>query len=99
MTPLVDAARKLLLVPCGNFYDDVLTVDIRAGSMSAQLSLNFFFQLCGYPFAPQKHEKLRCDNAFLGGFISFAHLSAGYVLLKVKESRRRKLLIELAAVL
>ena len=48
MTPLVDAARKLLAVPCGSFYDDVLTVDLFAGGTSAQDSLNFFFSLCGY---------------------------------------------------
>jgi hypothetical protein len=91
MTPLVDAARKLLAIPCGSFYDDVLTVDLSAGGASAQDSLNFFFSLCGYPFAAKKHEKLRSANDFLGVTTSFRFVTLGYVLLKVKEKRRRKL--------
>ena len=63
------------------------------------MSLNFFFQLCGYAFAPKKHERLRRANAFLGVVTSFQFISIGYVVLRVKESRRRKLLLEIAEVL
>ena len=51
-----------------------------------------------YPFSPKKHERLRCDNSFLGVVTSFAFISSGYVVLRVKESRRRKLLLELGEV-
>ena len=48
LNPLVDLVRKLFLVPCGRFYDDVLTVDLRTHCASAQLCLNFFFSLVGF---------------------------------------------------
>ena len=99
MTPLVDAARKLLAVPCGSFYDDVLTVDLRSNGASAQTAINFFFQFCGYAFAPGKHERLRTKNDFLGVTTSYAFVHLGYVLLQVKEKRRLKLLVELQEVL
>ena len=98
MKPLVDFARKLLLVPCGEFYDDVVVVDPCECGASAQTSLCSFFKLIGFPFADKKHEKMRTSNPFLGVVTNFAHLASGWVLLQVKESRRRKLLDELKAV-
>ena len=95
MNPLVDFARKIGLVPCGKFYDDVVTVDLACGGSSAQGTLAFLFALLGFPFAPGKHERLRSSNAFLGVVTDFSHAVAGYVLLRVKEKRRRRLLAEL----
>ena len=95
----MEFARKLLLVPCVRFYDDVCTVDVAAGKCSAQQSLNFLFSKLGFPFAPKKHERLRSANAFLGIVTDFSCAALGYVWLKVKESRRRKLVGELRDVL
>ena len=99
LSPMVEFALKLTLVPCGRFYDDVVTVDMRVGGDSAQRSLEFLFRKIGYPFAQKKHEKLRVENPFLGICTSFANVAGGYVLLKVKEKRRRKLVAELRQVL
>ena len=49
LNPLVDLVRKLFLVACGRFYDDVLTVDLRAHCASAQLCLNFSLRLLVFP--------------------------------------------------
>jgi hypothetical protein len=84
---------------CARFYDDVCTVDLATGKCSAQQSLNFLFSFLGFPFAPRKHERLRGANAFLGVVTDFASVSLGYVFLKLKESRRRKLISELSDVL
>ena len=99
MKPLVHFARVLLAVACGDFYDDVVTVDLQGGKMSAQRALAFLFQLCGFPFAPKKHERLRYTNAFLGVVSDFTKVCCGYVLLRVKEKRRRRLIDELGQVL
>ena len=99
LNPLIDVARKILLVPCGRFYDDVLTVDLRRHRNSAQLCLNFFFSLVGFPFSPKKHESCKRSNAFLGVMNDFSYLHLGYVLVRIKEKRRRKLRAELSAVL
>ena len=99
MRPLVDFARKLLLVACDQFYDDVLVVDPEYGLSSAQVSLNFLFRLLGFPFARAKHERLRGANAFLGVVTDLSTAATGYVLLRVKEKRRQKLLSALKEIL
>ena len=66
-------------------YDDVLTVDLRAHCASAQLCLNFFFSLVGFPFSPKKHERCKGANPFLGVVSDFAYLHLGYVLVRIKE--------------
>ena len=98
MLPLVDFSRKFGLVPCGHFYDDVVTVDTDEGKASSQSTLSFIFSLLGYPFAPAKHERQRRANPFLGVVSDFSYLPCGYVLLRVKEKRRRRLLAELPEV-
>ena len=99
MTPLVIFACKGGLVLCNKFYDDVVVVDQACGKSSAQLTLNYFFALLGFPFAPKKHERLRFANPFLGVVTDFSHLVSGYVVMRVKEKRRRRLLKELRDVL
>ena len=99
MRPMMEFARKFLLVVCDQFYDDVVVVDPCFGKSSAQRSLDYLFRLLGFPFAPRKHERLRGANAFLGVVTDLSNMAAGYVLLRVKEKRRRKLLQELRDVL
>jgi len=99
MRPFMDFARKVLLVACDQFYDDVVVVDPEFGRVSAQRSLDFMFRLLGFPFAPRKHERLRSANAFLGVVSDFATAAAGFVILRVKEKRRRKLIVELREIL
>ena len=45
------------------------------------------------------HEQLRFTNAFLGVLTEFTTALSGYVLLRVKEKRRRNLIVELGKVL
>ena len=98
MGPLIDFARKFGLVPCGSFYDDVASVDVDEGLASAQATLTFLFSLLGFPFAPAKHERQRRANPFLGVVTDFAYAASGFVILRVKEKRRRRLLEELKEV-
>jgi hypothetical protein len=95
MRPMMEFARKVMLVACDQFYDDVLVVDPTVGLSSAQTSLGFLFRRLGYPFAARKHERLRCANAFLGVVSDLSAAPSGTVLLRVKEKRRRKLIQEL----
>ena len=95
MRPLVEFARKIGLVACDQFYDDVLVVDPIFGGDSAQRTLEYIFRLIGFPFAPKKHERLRDANAFLGVVTDLSCAAAGYLILRVKEKRRLKLLEEL----
>ena len=99
MRALIEFARKFGLISCGDFYDDVVVVDPAEGGSSAQRILNFIFSLLGFPFAPKKHERLRYANPFLGMVTDFSYLAAGYVVVRVKEQRRRRLIRELRDVL
>ena len=65
LNPLVDLVRKLFLVACGRFYDNVLTVDLCAHCASAQLCLNFFFALVGFPFSPRSMSGAKALILFL----------------------------------
>ena len=56
------------------------------------------FALLGLPFAPRKHERLRSANPFLGVVSDFAKATEGFVVLRVKEKRRRKLVGELKGI-
>ena len=99
LSPLVDFARRFFLIACGRFYDDVVAVDAAKGGASAQLCLSFLFQKIGFPFAPKKHERMRRANPFLGMVTDFSYIALGYVLIRVKEQRRRKLVAEIQEVL
>ena len=95
MRPMIEFCRKIGLVACDQFYDDVVVVDPEFGKASAQETIDYIFRLVGFPFAPKKHERLRSQNSFLGVVSDFSTAAAGYVLLRVKEKRRRNLLAEL----
>ena len=99
MDALVHVTCKCGLVVGKQFYDDVAVVDQVCGANSAQSTLNHFFSLLGFPFAPRKHVRSRFANPFLGVVSDFAHVRAGYVVVRVKEKRRRRLLSELSSVL
>ena len=99
MRPMMEFARNVMLVACEQFYDDVVVVDPVFGRVSAQRNLDFMFRLLGFPFAPRKHERLREANAFLGVVTDFSSMALGYVLLRIKEKRRRNLISELRDVL
>ena len=98
MRPMMEFCRKVGLVACDQFYDDVVVVDPEFGKSSAQLTIDYIFRLIGFPFAPRKHERMRGRNAFLGVVSDFTTAAAGYVLMRVKEKRRRKLIQELEGI-
>ena len=50
------------------------------------------------PFAEKKHERMRSANPFLGIVSDFA-ASVGFVLLRIKEKRRQKLISQVRRVL
>ena len=75
----MEFCRKVGLVACDQFYDDVVVVDPEFGKSSAQLTIDYIFRLIGFPFAPRKHERMRGRNAFLGVVSDFTTAAAGYV--------------------
>ena len=99
LSPLIHFSRVFMLACCGRFYDDVAVVDPKFGGVSAQQTLDFLFARVGFPFAPKKHERIRASNPFLGMVSDFSSLALGWVLIRVKEQRRRRLIAELNEVL
>lgn len=95
---VIEVARVLLLVACGHYYDDAATVEPKFAGTSGQRAVWFVHQILGLPFADKKHEKMRAANPFLGIVSDFAK-RPGFVILRVKETRRRKVLALLQRVL
>ena len=95
---VIEVARVLLLVACGHYYDDAVTVEPKFAATSGQRAVWFVHEILGLPFADKKHEKMRAANPFLGIVSDFA-ARAGYVVIRVKEARRRKVLALLQRVL
>jgi hypothetical protein len=87
-----------MLVPCGHYYDDAATVEPRFAGRSGQRAIWMVHEVVGIPFAAKKHEKMRAANPFLG-IVSDFERKPGFVQMRVKESRREKLLKDLEDVL
>ena len=95
---LIEVSRVLLLVPCGHYYDDASIVEPRFAGRSGQRAAWMVHEVVGIPFAEKKHEKMRGYNPFLGIVSDFTR-RPGFVEMRVKESRRTKLLKDLGDVL
>ena len=95
---LIEVSRVLMLVACGHYYDDAVTVEPRFAGRSGQRAVWMVHKLVGIPFAEKKHEKMRGANPFLGIVSDFA-CRPGFVEMRVKESRRKKLMSDLESVL
>ena len=95
---LIEISRVLMLVACGHYYDDAVTVEPRFAGRSGQRAVWMVHAVVGIPFADKKHEKMRGANPFLG-IVSDFSCKPGFVVMRVKESRRKKLLEVLDAVL
>ena len=94
----VEMARVIMLVACGHYYDDVVTCEPHWAGGSGQRALWFIHKVVGIPLAARKHERMRFRNYFLGVMLDMA-AKLGHVVIRVKESRRRKLLRRLREVL
>ena len=95
---LIEVSRVFMLVPCGHYYDDAVTVEPRFAGRSGQRAIWMVHEVVGIPFAAKKHEKMRAANPFLGIVSDFEH-KPGFVQMRVKKSRREKLLKDLEDVL
>jgi len=95
---LIEASRVLVLVPCGHYYDDAVTVEPRFAGRSGQKAIWMVHEVSGIPFAEKKHEKMRGANPFLGIVSDFAS-RPGFVEMRVKKSRKAQLLDALDLVL
>ena len=95
---LIEVSRVFMLVPCGHYYDDAVTVEPRFAGRSGQRAIWMVHEVVGIPFAAKKHEKMRAANPFLG-IVSDFERKPGFVQMRVKKSRREKLLKDLEDVL
>ena len=95
---LIEVSRVFMLVPCGHYYDDAVTVEPRFAGRSGQRAIWMVHEVVGIPFAAKKHEKMRAANPFLG-IVSDFECKPGFVQMRVKKSRREKLLKDLEDVL
>ena len=95
---LIEVSRVFMLVPCGHYYDDAVTVEPRFAGRSGQRAIWMVHEVVGIPFAAKKHEKMRAANPFLG-IVSDFERKPGFVKMRVKKSRREKLLKDLEDVL
>ena len=84
---------------CGHYYyGDATTVEPRFAGRSGQRANWVVHAMAGIPFAANKHQKIRCANAFTGVVTGFAS-RPGYVVLRVNKSRRVKLQAALKGIL
>ena len=95
---LIEVSRVLMLVVCGHYYDDAVTVEPRFAGRSGQRAIWFVHASVGIPFALKKHECMRSANPFTGIVTDFAR-TPGYVEMRVKTSRKRKMLRVMDAIL
>ena len=95
---LIEVSRVFMLVPCGHYYDDAVTVEPRFAGRSGQRAIWMVHEVVGIPFAAKKHEKMRAANPFVG-IVSDFERKPGFVQMRVKKSRREKLLKDLEDVL
>ena len=95
---LIEISRVMMLVACGHYYDDTVVVEPKFAGRSGQRANWFVHSVAGIPLAEKKHERMRSANPFLGIVSDFAS-RRGYVIMRVKEARRRRLLRTLQGVL
>jgi hypothetical protein len=95
---LIEVSRVLVLVPCGHYYDDAVTVEPRFAGRSGQKAIWMVHEVSGIPFAEKKHERMRGANPFLGIVSDFA-CRPGFVEMRVKKGRKEQLLKTLDLVL
>ena len=94
---MVYAQRKLGAVPCGQYFDDEVVCEPAFACSSGQKFTWSFHRIVGFPFAEKKHQRMRYANAFLG-VVNDAAVFIGFMVVRVKEARRRKILKQLRAI-
>ena len=55
---MIEMCRVLMLVACGHYYDDAVTLEPRFAGRSGQSAVWFIHEVAGLAFAEKKHEKM-----------------------------------------
>ena len=71
-TLLVAAARRLLAVACGAYFDDLFDVAVRSIASASQTALLHILSLAGAPPAPDKTQPPRANFGYLGASFDFS---------------------------
>ena len=92
--------RRIYLVVCEHFYDDLVTCEPAFAGSSGQDSVWSFHDLISFSMAVRKHIPMAPVVRYLGCFSDFTGLARfGRVYLRVCPERRAKILSVLLAVL
>ena len=79
-TLLVAAARRILALACGAYFDDIFDICIRLNAVVAQESLLHILQLAGAPPAPSKTQDHGPARVYLGALDLTRVEDDGYVV-------------------
>ena len=91
--------RRLLNVPCGNYFDDGVIVEPTYMKGNGQFCYLRMHQLLGFQLDIKKHVKMSNMCAFLGVVTDFSHFTSGYLNLRVKPGRAENILSLISDVL
>jgi hypothetical protein len=98
-TFMVTVLRCYFGVCVTNFYDDYCVAEPAATVHSAQWCVRRLHEIFGFLLDPDKHVRAATQNAFLGVVTDFTRVLRGYVVFRIKEERRLKLVAALQHVL
>ena len=88
-------ARRLLNVPCGNYFDDGVIIEptyMKGGGQFCYLRVH---ELLGFQLDRQKHVRMSTLCVFLGVVTDFSRFANGYLDLKVKPGRAESVLTQI----
>ena len=87
------AARRLLWVITEHYVDDFDTSEPEFANESGQQALTKLCSLTffGFPFDPEKTDRMRPCNEYLGVITDFRRVQEGYILMDVSQKRRKSI--------
>ena len=81
------------------YYDDFCCAEPLQTIHSAQFSFHPLITLFDPQTGPKKHVRGAVSNPFLGVLSDFCQLAAGFIIVRIKPDRKRKVVIALMGVL
>ena len=95
---IVAVARRLFGFCGGNYFDDYVCCEPTYAGGSGLHVLQCLHRIFGFALDPDKHERMRESNAFLGVFTCLSRYRAGVAILRAKPERITSLVATLKAV-
>ena len=97
-TFIQEACRCWGAVPCCHYFDDFAVCDQAETASGAQFFLRRICELCGPRLEISKHVSSRFMFDFLGITTDLTLLHMGIIKMRIKESRRQKLILALSSI-